>query len=306
MAPGYRLPLAGQFRSAAVPALRTIGWAENMSTFERLLPDGTRRSSTQPGDIFPDWAGDAEHWLFVSPHDDDIILGSGLLFLSAMAAGVKVSAAISTIGDSGYCKLEQRDTIATIRRAETLDSFRILGLPEDRLHFLNYHDCGLEHYTGHYPAVPGPTTIAGSTGLSNSYVWLLRHVRPTRIFLTTHTDIHPDHQIVNHEMQICVFHAQGTIWPELGEPRPAIPEIYEFSTYSDFSEPPDFRVIATEELLDRKLSGIAAYRSQDQIAELIRLHRQAGVREYFRRMRFPLLTPGKYNALFDDAPLAKD
>ncbi|MGN0844045.1 MAG: PIG-L deacetylase family protein [Kiritimatiellia bacterium] len=273
-----------------------------MSTFEHLS-NGIRLSSTDPASVFSNWKGDRERWLFVSPHDDDVILGSGLLFLSAVEAGIKVSACVTTLGDSGYCTPEQRETIASIRRAETLDSFRILGLPEDQLFFLNYHDCGLEHYTGHYPAIPGPTTIAGSTGLSNSFVWLLRHVRPTRVFMPTSTDIHPDHQIVHREMSICAFHAQGSIWPELGKPLEEIPELYEFSTYSDFPSPPDFRVITSEALLERKLTGIMAYRSQEQIGALIQLHRENGTREYFRHLVFPFLVPGKYNNLFDSTPV---
>ena len=54
-----------------------------------------------------------------------------------------------------------------------------------------------------------------------------------------------------------------------------------------------------ENPLKRKLAGIAAYKSQDQIGELVELQRQAGCRECVRQIYFKLITPGKYNYLFD-------
>ena len=91
-------------------------------------------------ELFDDWRGPAESWLFVSPHDDDIVLGGGLIFQVGIAEGVQVHAAVVTDGRMGYCRIEQRDSIAAIRAEEAKKSFAILGLPPERLHFLGFPD----------------------------------------------------------------------------------------------------------------------------------------------------------------------
>ena len=101
-------------------------------------------------ELFDDWRGPAESWLFVSPHDDDIVLGGGLVFQVGIAAGAQVHAALVTDGRMGYCRIEQRDSIAAIRAAEAKNSFAILGLPPERLYLLGYPD-------GQLVACPAPS-----------------------------------------------------------------------------------------------------------------------------------------------------
>ena len=90
-------------------------------------------------------------------------------------------------------------------------------------------------------AIGDPTEVEGASGLQNAYPHVLRQVRPTRVFLPTITDLHPDHRIVNEEMLISLFHAQGSIWPELGPPVAVVPAVYEYATYCDFPEAPQLR-----------------------------------------------------------------
>lgn len=270
-----------------------------MSLYQRIV-NGRILSSENPATVWENWCREGERWLFAAPHDDDIILGAGLTFLAAQADGINTYAAVTTNGGSGYCKIEHRGWVAGIRRQEVEASFFSMGLPADHLFFLNYHDCGLEHFTGHFSADDGGSTaIHGSTGLSNSYTWLLRQVNPTRVFIPSSTDIHPDHMVVNREMQICLFHAQGSIWPELGPPIQNIPLLYEYATYSDFLTPPDIRITVSEDLLEKKLKGIAAYKSQEQIAQLIEIQKRAGCRECLRTKKLDIMKPGKYDVLFD-------
>ena len=108
--------------------------------FQRLV-EGRRIESGNPADIWPDWRGKDESWLFMSPHDDDIVCGCGLTFLSALKIGVKTSAGVVTNGKMGYCRPEQKETIAAIRREECAASFKMLGLPEENLHFLHFFYC---------------------------------------------------------------------------------------------------------------------------------------------------------------------
>ena len=254
------------------------------------------------GEIFPHWKGEKECWLFVSAHDDDIVCGGGLTFLSGMEEGVETHAVVTTDGRMGYCRPQQRRTISQIRQAECRESFQALGLPEQCLHFLNFPDCNLNSYRGrHFTTIGDPTEMDGASGLQNAYSHVLREIRPTRVFLPTISDLHPDHRIVNREMLISLFHAQGKIWPELGEPIVDVPLVYEYATYCDFPEAPTLRIEATEEMLKKKLAGISTYKSQKQIDVLIEVQRQAGTVEYIREIQFDFLTPRKYENLFGES-----
>jgi LmbE family N-acetylglucosaminyl deacetylase len=256
-------------------------------------------ASDAPADVFDAWQAGRERWLFLSAHDDDIVTGGGLTFLAGMAEGAEVHAVVTTDGRMGYCRLPQRRTISQIRRREAEESFRLLGVPAERLHFLGFPDCNLNPYRGrHFATIGDPTEVEGASGLQNAFPHILRVIRPTRVFLPTSTDLHPDHQIVNTEMLISLFHAQGKIWPELGEPIETVPQVYEYATYCDFPEAPQLQIRVPEDMLERKLRGISAYASQEQIDLLIDVQREAGPVEYIREVRFNFYSPQKYAPLF--------
>ncbi len=258
-------------------------------------------SSANPADIFPNWQGENERWLFLSPHDDDIICGCGLTFISALFCGIKTFAGVVTNGQMGYCTPEERETIADVRRDECAGSFAALGLPKENLFFLNHDDGSLNLQAGRRFATGAPgegPAIAGGAGVTNSLVWLLRKTRPNRLFVPTITDLHPDHKFTNLEAMISIFHAQGSIWPELGEPIPDIPAIYEYATYSNFITPPQLRVRVSEDLFERKIDGILQYKSQKQIDLTIKIQRENGTEEFIREAEFDIFVPQRCKDLF--------
>ncbi|MCX7427334.1 MAG: PIG-L family deacetylase [Planctomycetia bacterium] len=256
-------------------------------------------TSPNVANAFTEWRGDRECWMFVAAHDDDIIAGAGMFVQAAIAEGAEVHAIITTDGRMGYCVPQQRVTISKIRRQECETSFGILGLPVERIHFLEFPDCDLSTYQGRKLSTQGgPTEIGGASGLQNAYSFFLRKVRPTRVILPTISDLHPDHRIVNTEMLISLFHAQGKIWPELGEPIEEVPRVYEYATYCDFPEPPQIRIAVPDEILETKLRGIRAYESQMQIDLLIEAHRKGGAAEYLREVNFSFYAPQQYEPLF--------
>ncbi|MDR3109077.1 MAG: PIG-L family deacetylase [Planctomycetaceae bacterium] len=277
-------------------------------TFDRLL-DSQCLTSTDPADIFTDWHGDKENWLFVAPHDDDIVCGAGLTFLTALALGVKTNVVITSDGQMGYCRKEHIRQIADIRHDEAQRSFAMMGLPLDNITFLNFPDCNFSSYLGrrfidddtntNTSTNVEPFAIANAVGLQNSYTWVLRRIRPTRVFLPSITDIHPDHQAVTKEFTISIFHASGGIWPELGEKIETIPHLYEYATYSDFISPPTIRIRTPQELLEKKLEGIRAYKSQEQIELLVDIQRKIGAKEFIREKRFEVFQPSKCDELFE-------
>ncbi len=238
-------------------------------------------------------------WLFVSPHDDDLCIGAGLTMQAARQTGIDVQVLIVTDGRLGYCRAEHRDTIAKIRRAETYESFEMLGIARDRVTYINYPDGGLTSYIGRRAARNLEPAIEGYVGLQNAFTYYLREFRPTCVFVPTPTDLHPDHQITHNELLISLFHASGDIWPELGAPL-AVPQLFELAIYCDFADAPNLEVRGNDDVFQHKLRSIEAYRSQLQIASLVDTIRQDGPYEYLRDVHFRLYSSKKYRPLFAD------
>ena len=272
-------------------------------TFDRRTEQGTI-TSDNPAETWSDWQGDyhnkGERWLFFAPHDDDIVLGAGLTFLAGVQLGIDVHAAVISNGRLGYCTPEQRDTIKQVRKEEARESFCFLGMPESHLYQFDYDDGDLTQQSGRRFAndPDDPRAIAGAVGLQNTMTWLLRKVRPTRVFMPNRLDLHPDHRAVNTDLIISIFHAQGQIWPELGPPIAAIPKLYEYATYSDFISPPTMRVRVSDDLVEKRLAAVALYKSQLQIDLVVNEIRKAGGNEYLLEMAFQIFSATKYEALF--------
>lgn len=269
--------------------------------FARRTPDGIQRS-TELAEILNaslDKLAD-ECWLFVSPHDDDLCIGAGLLMQAAVRANVDVQVLIVTDGSMGYCRLDQKKSIAAIRRGETYRSFAMLGISEQKVTYIDYPDNGLTAFAGRRLPRDGETSIEGYVGLQNAFTYYLRKYRPTRVFTPTHTDLHPDHRITYAELMISIFHAKGAIWPELGTPLDAVPKLGELAVYCDFAEPPNLEVIGDAEVFAAKLKSIEAYSSQEQIIALVNSTQDAGPYEYVHEHEFELFSPNNYKSLFAD------
>lgn len=245
-------------------------------------------------------AGARETWLFVSPHDDDLAIGAGLWMQSAAQAGIDVQVLVVTDGRMGYCTLEQRDSISQIRRRETFESFEVLGIPQAQIAWVGYPDGGLYTLQGRRKlrADDEVQAIEGYVGLSNAFTHHLRRTRPARVFVPTVADLHPDHQVTNHELMISLFHASGAIWPELGRPLEQVPRVYELAIYCDFPQPPQLELRSDAGAFEKKLQSIAAYRSQLQIARLVENIRAAGPYEYLRELNFRFYSPSNHTAAF--------
>ncbi|MEN6452347.1 MAG: PIG-L family deacetylase [Thermoguttaceae bacterium] len=258
--------------------------------------------SANVAEAIPDWKGTDERWMFVSPHDDDAVAGAGLTIQAGIAEGAEVHAVVVTDGRMGYCRPEQRNSIVAVRRAECERSFNVLGIPTQRLHFLGYADGDLDGSRGRRFASPGtPCELAGAVGLQNSFTHAVRQIRPTRVFLATIADLHPDHRITHEELLVSLFHAEGTIWPELGPPIAEVPHVYEYAVYCDFPEPPNVRIDAPPAMLEKKLESIGAYVSQEQIDRIVDTQRNAGAIEYLRELNFRFYSPQQYHPLFTKA-----
>ena len=262
------------------------------------LVDGEKRRFDRLADAMGGEDVATQTWLFVSPHDDDLCVGAGLLIQAAVEAGVDVRALIVTDGRMGYCTKAQKETIVDIRRSEAYQSFEILGVPRDQITSIAYPDDGLSQYQGRRLPLSGEASIEGYVGLQNAFTYYLRLFRPARVFVPSAADLHPDHQITHNELMISVFHAVGAIWPELGEPLATAPNVCELAVYCDFSESPNFELIGNQAALETKLRSIEAYQSQQQIATMVESARKTGAYEYMREVQFHLYSPETYKPMF--------
>lgn len=255
--------------------------------------------SKEIGMHFKDWQGRDERWLFVSPHDDDVIIGGAMLIQWALMNGVSVDVLIVTDGSMGYCTEEQKENIKEIRRKETNAAFALLGI--DDVKWLGFPDGGLRLYQGRRKAQAGePAQVAGYVGLQNSFTYWFRKLSPTRVFLMAESDYHPDHKVTHEEAVISLFHANNQIWPELGEGRNFFPAVYELAAYCDFVSPPTIEINGRPEMFEKKLKSISAFSSQEEIiAPLVRILKERGPYEYVREFDFKLYDPQVYRQLFD-------
>ena len=272
--------------------------SENIE-FVRLVGTERRVGDTLES-VSRHWKKDKECFLMISPHDDDVVLGAGLLMQLAKRENVPVYILIVTDGSMGYCSNEEKDTISEVRMKETFDCYESLGIPRENVIWLGFPDCRLNYHRGRMHAdADCPMAIEGFSGLQNSFTHYLRKIAPTQCFIPTNQDLHPDHRIVYDEFLISCFHAAGDIWPELGGALSKVPYINELAIYCDFAQPPTVRMITPDSYLEKKLDAIGAFKSQKQISSLIDNVRDSGAQEYLRNVEFSLYHPSTYHNMFE-------
>jgi len=268
--------------------------------FVRLVGN-ERRVGSYLASVSRHWQGKKERFLMISPHDDDAVLGAGLLIQLAKRENVPVHILIVTDGRMGYCSADEKDSIADIRRNESFECYQSLGIPKKNIVWLGFPDCRLNNYRGRSPAeLDDPLAIGGFTGLQNAFTYHLRKIKPTQCFLPTCNDLHPDHRIIYEEFLISLFHSAGNIWPELGKPLSNVPYVHTFAVYCDFAAPPTLRMRTPKSYLENKLKAISAFRSQRQISSLIKNVRHCGPEEYIRAIDFKLYHPADYRNQFEE------
>jgi LmbE family N-acetylglucosaminyl deacetylase len=227
-------------------------------------------------------------------------VGGALAILAGLSKNVEIFIAITTNGSMGYCRTKDQNRIAKIREKETYKAYQILGIKKENIFYLGFPDNHLLAFCGRRRATSGDLKKQirkNYIGLQNSFTHLLRQTRPTRVFVPAESDLHPDHKIVYQELCISLFHANGEIWPELGQPVP-IPHLYEMAVYCGFSSPPDIRILVSDKEMEKKIRSIRAFQSQKQIEAIVKQVEVGGNQEYLRHVDFQFYSPRQYNSLF--------
>jgi LmbE family N-acetylglucosaminyl deacetylase len=146
----------------------------------------------------------ADRLLLLAPHPDDESLATGGLLQRAVRVGAEVRVIFISDGDDNpwpQRMLERRWRIGpsgrqrwgSRRRQEAVAALRVLGIPEDRVHFLGLPDQG--------------TTDALLEARESSIELLLSEVekwRPTVIAAPSPHDVHPDHNALAVQLRLAL------------------------------------------------------------------------------------------------------
>lgn len=249
-----------------------------------------------------------EHWLYITAHDDDPIIGSGMLLAVATHMRVKVDIVIVTDGNMGY----QDESLAgrpivELRKAETYKAYEVFGINKNNIHYLGYPDADLFSMQGRrkmrlidYILGFAKYNIKGNWGLLNSMVYHLRKIKPTRVFLHTPNDYHPDHKVVFNEALWANFFSASDYWPELGKGIGRVPKVYEYFVYSNLTKEPDYQ-LSSEDAAQLRNASIRKYVSQGEIHGLVKELETAGPHEWFREYEYIKADRAQLHELFKKA-----
>lgn len=157
----------------------------------RALVERTREPS-------PDFLGlDA---LVVAPHQDDETLGCGGTIARKADAGATVSVLFMTDGGGSHAHLMAREELTRLRRSEALSACRLLGVPEDRVHFLDFRDGELS---------------SDFIRASESVAQVIKALRPAQVFVPHQEDGLSDHDVTHEAVaRACRLSGLTPLWLE--------------------------------------------------------------------------------------------
>ncbi len=223
-----------------------------------------RRRGGDPGLVFPGWAR-GETVAFLSPHDDDAVLGAGCLIQAVAAAGGNPLVLVFCRGDAGYTTIAAKASIIAVRRGETRRAYTSLGVGESDILSFDVPDFALLDTLARRPVDPP------GMSLFDRLITVLRSRRVSRIVFSSGHREHPDHTAVFWHALYTAPQAGDPILPDLGPPWP-IRSYLAYAVWSDF-EPADAGalpaadkgLLADEAVEMRVRAALAEFASQGEI-----------------------------------------
>ncbi|MFQ6070368.1 MAG: PIG-L deacetylase family protein [Candidatus Aminicenantales bacterium] len=217
--------------------------------------------------VFPGWE-EGERVAFLSPHDDDVILGAGYLLLSTVEARGVPHVFIFTTGDAGYSVPEDKEKIVSMRKKEALSAYIKMGVRKDNIHFLGLTDFSLMPYVNR--------KIPGGEGIFEEIVQTFRENKVSRVVFSNGYFENWDHTAVFNIGMYVVPQAGDAVLSDLGKPHPLRTYVL-YSVWGDF-EPQyaeshmiraDLGIMAGQKEEDKVLEAINAFTSQKEIISTI-------------------------------------
>ena len=221
-------------------------------------------------DIFPGF-GKNEVLAVMSPHDDDAIIGAGYAMLAAESLGAEVYVVIFCRGDAGYSTVEEKSTIEAVRKAETVECYKRLGIKEDHILRMDFPDFSAFCNIGWEKA-------DGSEGDMPRILKFFRDKKVTRVMVPNHYREHIDHTAAHIMSSFNVPQAGDAALVDHGTPHKVL-SVLEYSVWADL-DPEDAilhgrkndlranRIITVDRSVEEKIAdAIYAYVSQQKIIE---------------------------------------
>ncbi len=222
--------------------------------------------------IFPGWK-EGESVAFLSPHDDDVLLGAGYLLLATAENKGNPLLVIFCSGDAGYSSIREKKSIAQRRKAEASQAYGILGLKKKNIFYFNISDfCLMPHITRKF---------SGSRGIFDEQLKLFRKEKVSRIVFSSGYFEHWDHTAVFLMGIYTSPQAGDPVLADIGAPS-RVRSYYIYSVWADFepkkSESDKIRaakgILADEEVEERIRKAIKSFSSQRKIFKDIVAHRE--------------------------------
>jgi LmbE family N-acetylglucosaminyl deacetylase len=222
--------------------------------------------------LFPGWT-EGETVAFLSPHDDDVLLGAGYLLKATLENAGLPLILIFCSGDAGYSFPEEKDTIVQRRRQEAIQAYGLLDVKEENIISFDIPDFSLMPHVNRM--------LSQEKGLFEEQVRLFREKRVSRVIFSSGHFEHWDHTAV-FDMGIYTSPQAGDpVLADTGEPC-ATKSHYIYSVWGDF-EPPksekdltraDKGILVEDDLEDKIRSAIRCFTSQRKIFKDIVDHRE--------------------------------
>ena len=248
--------------------------------------------------LFPGWKK-GERVAFLSPHDDDALLGAGHLILATVRSGGVPAVSVFCRGDAGYSTPAEKKGIVQRRKIEAVSAYGRIGVKRPDIRFLDIPDFSLMSQLDRRPP--------WGKGVFDKIISTLRRGRISRIVFSSGYLEHWDHTAVFYAGVYTSPQAQDPILADLGGPH-LVKTYLAYSVWSDFEPTPggddiraDLGILATDEDEKRIIEAIKEFPSQARIIKKIVAHRkkrktQGGYLELYKSIR--LRQPINYSPYF--------
>jgi len=236
--------------------------------------------------VFSDWYEGDERVAFLSPHDDDALLGAGYLILATLESHGEPYIIIYCDGRGGYSDTDVKDRIVSIRRRESVNAYRRLGVREENILHLDYPDFSLRSYIGW--VLPN-----GVEGTTYKTLRLLRGIKPTRLIIPNEYREHMDHEALSYIGSYDGPQVGDPVMVDLGQPF-TVKSYLKYCVWGDFSpedaflanRDPNLRgnvvVKVKSEVEDKVVQAIGEFKSQkDIIKGILEKRRGRRLNEYY-------------------------
>jgi hypothetical protein len=237
-----------------------------------------KKKSNNINFIFNDWDNN-ENVVIFSPHDDDCVLGAGYAILSSLQNNAKVYIIIFHDGSAGYSQPELKGEIVEIRKKETINALRVLGIDKENIFRLDIPDFSGIYYLGwKFPwASDGKEE---NEGLFSKLVSLLRKIKATRLIIPNGYLEHIDHTATFLSGIFTSPQAGDAIIVDYGAPQ-KIKSFLQYSVWGEFSPENALikkrnisirgnrAIVVNKEVEDTIIKSIMEFKTQQEIISSI-------------------------------------